>query len=134
MIVLPEEFDSPCARKMTAQGFPVELIPLCARAFNCRHGHITELDARSFQPADVACGAALAGLNQTFRKHEAYSMTLLNQQFLLAQRPIGAPTRETFDYVEKPVSEPGPNQILVKVEYLSIDPAMRGWMNDASAK
>jgi len=133
MIVLPEEFDSPCARKMTAQGFPVELIPLCARAFNCRHGHITELDARSFQPADVACGAALAGLNQTFRKHEAYSMTLLNQQFLLAQRPIGAPTRETFDYVEKPVSAPGPNQILVKVEYLSIDPAMRGWMNDAKS-
>ncbi|WP_448131743.1 NADP-dependent oxidoreductase [Stutzerimonas chloritidismutans] len=60
-------------------------------------------------------------------------MTLLNQQFLLAQRPIGAPTRETFDYVEKPVSEPGPNQILVKVEYLSIDPAMRGWMNDAKS-
>src|SRR3546814_611479 len=133
MIVLPDEFDSPCARKMTAQDFPVELIPLCARAFNCRLGHITELDARSFQPADVACGAALAGLNQTFRKHEAYSMTLLNQQFLLAQRPIGAPTRETFDYVEKPVSEPGPNQLLVKVEYLSLDPARHDWLKAAKS-
>ena len=51
-------------------------------------------------------------------------MTLLNQQFLLAQRPVGAPTRDTFEFVEKPVGEPGPNQILVKVEYLSIDPAM----------
>ena len=60
-------------------------------------------------------------------------MTLLNQQFLLAQRPVGAPTRETFEFVEKPLGEPGPNQILVKVEYLSIDPAMRGWMNDAKS-
>src|SRR3546814_20316526 len=99
MIVLPEEFDSPCARNMTAQGFPVELIPLCARAFNCRHGHIPELDARSFQPADVACGPALAGLNQTFCNHAAYSMTLNNQQFLLAQRPIGAQNRETLHQV-----------------------------------
>ena len=57
-------------------------------------------------------------------------MTLLNQQFLLAQRPVGAPTRETFEFVEKPLGEPGPNQILVKVEYLSIDPAMRGWLSE----
>jgi len=118
---------------MTAYGFPVKLIPLSVRAFHRCHGHITEVDARAFQRPRIPCDTEPGGLNQTFRKYEAFFMTLLNQQFLLAQRPIGAPTRETFDYVEKPVSEPGPNQILVKVEYLSIDPAMRGWMNDAKS-
>ncbi|TLX59390.1 NADP-dependent oxidoreductase [Stutzerimonas nosocomialis] len=60
-------------------------------------------------------------------------MTQTNRQFLLAQRPVGAPTRETFRFAETPLAEPGTNQILVKVEYLSLDPAMRGWMNDAKS-
>src|SRR3990167_4521261 len=57
----------------------------------------------------------------------------LNRQFLLAQRPVGLPSRETFSYVETSVGEPGPGQILVKNAYLSLDPAMRGWMNDAKS-
>lgn len=57
----------------------------------------------------------------------------LNRQFLLAQRPVGLPSRDTFSYVETPVGEPGPGQILVKNLYLSLDPAMRGWMNDAKS-
>jgi len=60
-------------------------------------------------------------------------MSQLNRQFLLAKRPVGAATRETFSYVETPVGEPGPNQILVENLYLSLDPAMRGWMNDAKS-
>jgi NADPH-dependent curcumin reductase CurA len=59
--------------------------------------------------------------------------TQLNRQFLLAQRPVGLPSRDTFSYVENSVGEPGPGQILVKNEYLSLDPAMRGWMNDAKS-
>ena len=60
-------------------------------------------------------------------------MSQINRQFLLAKRPVGAPSRDTFEFVEKPLDEPGPNQILVQVEYLSLDPAMRGWMNDAKS-
>ena len=82
---------------MTAYGFPVKLIPLSVRAFHRCHGHITEVDARAFQRPRIPCDTEPGGLNQTFRKYEAFFMTLLNQQFLLAQRPIGAPTRETFD-------------------------------------
>lgn len=59
--------------------------------------------------------------------------TQVNRQFQLAQRPLGLPSRETFSYVEAPVGEPGPGQILVKNEYLSLDPAMRGWMNDSKS-
>ncbi|WP_447751117.1 NADP-dependent oxidoreductase [Pseudomonas nicosulfuronedens] len=57
----------------------------------------------------------------------------INRQFQLAQRPVGAATRDTFAYVETPVGELGPGQILVKNQYLSLDPAMRGWMNDAKS-
>ncbi len=57
----------------------------------------------------------------------------INRQFLLAQRPVGLPSRETFEFVETPLGEPADGQILVKNAYLSLDPAMRGWMNDAKS-
>ena len=55
---------------------------------------------------------------------------VVNRQFLLASRPKGAPTLENFDLVETPVPEPGDGEILVKTLYLSLDPYMRGRMND----
>ena len=59
--------------------------------------------------------------------------TQTNRQFLLAKRPVGAATRETFTYQQVPVGEPAAGQILVKNEYLSLDPAMRGWMNEGKS-
>ncbi|WP_322844436.1 NADP-dependent oxidoreductase [Pseudomonas sp. B33.4] len=56
-----------------------------------------------------------------------------NRQFLLAKRPVGAANRETFTYQEVPLGEPAANQIMVKNEYLSLDPAMRGWMNEGKS-
>lgn len=60
-------------------------------------------------------------------------MSLINRQFLLAKRPVGRATRDTFNFVETAVGEPGPGQVLVENLYLSLDPAMRGWMNDAKS-
>ena len=57
-------------------------------------------------------------------------MPLINHQFRLAARPVGLPKRSDFNYTEEPVSDPGPGQILVKILYASLDPAMRGWMNE----
>jgi len=58
-------------------------------------------------------------------------MDLVNHQFQLAARPVGLPKPSDWSYVETPVPEPGDGEVLVKVEYISLDPAMRGWMNDA---
>ncbi|MEO6496414.1 MAG: NADP-dependent oxidoreductase [Solirubrobacteraceae bacterium] len=58
-------------------------------------------------------------------------MTRTNQQFRLASRPQGDVRREDFDFVEEPAPEPAEGEALVEIEYLSLDPAMRGWMNDA---
>ena len=54
----------------------------------------------------------------------------LNRQVQLAARPIGLPKDSDWNLVEETVSGPGPGQVLVRNRFLSVDPAMRGWMND----
>ncbi|MGA2321535.1 MAG: NADP-dependent oxidoreductase [Solirubrobacteraceae bacterium] len=55
----------------------------------------------------------------------------VNRQFRLAARPVGLPKPTDWSQTEEPVPEPGDGEVLVKVLYLSLDPAMRGWMNDS---
>jgi NADPH-dependent curcumin reductase len=54
-----------------------------------------------------------------------------NHQFRLAARPEGLPKRSDWDFTEERARDPGEGEVLVKVLYLSLDPAMRGWMNQA---
>jgi NADPH-dependent curcumin reductase CurA len=53
----------------------------------------------------------------------------VNRQVRLKSRPAGIPQADHFEIVETPVPEVGPGQILVRNEYLSVEPAMRGWVN-----
>jgi NADPH-dependent curcumin reductase CurA len=55
----------------------------------------------------------------------------VNHQCRLAARPVGLPQDSDWEFTEEPVGEPGDGEALVKLRYLSLDPAMRGWMNDA---
>src|ERR1700712_4459147 len=54
-----------------------------------------------------------------------------NAQVRLAARPSGLPTDETWEHTSEPVPEPGDGELVVRNLYLSLDPAMRGWLNDA---
>jgi len=54
----------------------------------------------------------------------------VNHQFQLVARPVGLPKPSDWRYTEQAVPEPGDGEVLIKVLYLSLDPAMRGWMND----
>ena len=58
---------------------------------------------------------------------------LTNHQIRLASRPVGLPTRANWSNTTEPVAEPGPGGVLVKTLYLSLDPAMRGWMNEGKS-
>jgi NADPH-dependent curcumin reductase len=58
-------------------------------------------------------------------------MDAVNHQFRLAARPSGLPKPSDWAYTQEPVGEPGDGEVLVKNAYISLDPAMRGWMNDA---
>jgi NADPH-dependent curcumin reductase CurA len=59
--------------------------------------------------------------------------TLTNRQFKLIARPVGLPKRTDFEFTSVPVAEPGAGEVLVKVQYISLDPAMRGWMNEGKS-
>lgn len=52
-----------------------------------------------------------------------------NRQFRLAQRPQGLPKHSDWELVSEDIGAPGDGEILVSIEYISLDPAMRGWMN-----
>jgi NADPH-dependent curcumin reductase len=58
-------------------------------------------------------------------------MPATNHLFRLAARPVGLPKRSDWNYLEEPVRELADGEILVKILYISLDPAMRGWMNEA---
>ena len=58
---------------------------------------------------------------------------LTNRQYRLAARPVGMPKPGDWRFTTEPVSDPAGGQFLVKVLYLSLDPAMRGWMNEGKS-
>jgi NADPH-dependent curcumin reductase CurA len=57
-----------------------------------------------------------------------------NRQVKLVKRPKpGMLTPDVFDVSDAPLPEPGPGQFRVKIHYVSLDPAMRGWVSDAKS-
>jgi NADPH-dependent curcumin reductase CurA len=69
--------------------------------------------------------------------HQEPSMTALaslaNHQVRLAKRPAGMPTPDVWSFTTEPVREPGDGGVVVKTLALSLDPAMRGWMNEGKS-
>jgi len=57
----------------------------------------------------------------------------VNKQFILDSRPAGNVAPGNFRLVEAPVPTPGPGQVLVRHHYLSLDPYMRGRLDDAKS-
>ena len=58
---------------------------------------------------------------------------LMNQQFRLAARPVGLPKDTDWKQITEPLREIVDGEIIVKALYLSLDPAMRGWMNEGKS-
>jgi NADPH-dependent curcumin reductase CurA len=58
---------------------------------------------------------------------------LVNHQLRLASRPSGAIGAQNWQFTEEPVTEPAEGQVLVKTLLLSLDPAMRGWLNEGKS-
>ncbi|MFI1193780.1 NADP-dependent oxidoreductase [Micromonospora sp. NPDC020750] len=57
----------------------------------------------------------------------------VNREIHLASRPQGWPTAENFRLVETEVPTPGPGQLMVRNQFMSVDPYMRGRMNDVKS-
>ncbi len=54
----------------------------------------------------------------------------MNKQLLFVKRPVGEADASTWSLVSQPIPEIKEGEILVKQHYVSLDPAMRGWMNN----
>jgi NADPH-dependent curcumin reductase len=60
-------------------------------------------------------------------------MNSTNHQIRLAARPSGLPKASDWELTTEPVPSPRPGEFVVSVSYLSLDPAMRGWMNASAS-
>jgi NADPH-dependent curcumin reductase CurA len=58
-------------------------------------------------------------------------MTDVNRRLVLTERPTGMVDGSTVGRSDGPVPQPGPGEAMVRVQYLSIDPTIRTWMDDA---
>jgi hypothetical protein len=58
---------------------------------------------------------------------------LVNHQVRLAARPVGLPKASDWQHTEEAVAEPPEGGLVVKVLMISLDPAMRGWMNEGKS-
>ena len=56
---------------------------------------------------------------------------MINKQQILKKRPVGLPDKDTWEFVESKLPELTDGEMLIDQEYISLDPAMRGWINKA---
>lgn len=57
----------------------------------------------------------------------------MNKQIIFKKRPIGFPTEDTWELVSSDMPELADGQVLIEQHYISLDPAMRGWMNEGKS-
>ena len=56
---------------------------------------------------------------------------MINRKLLLKKRPLGLPDEDTWELIDEKIPNLTKGEILIEQEYISLDPAMRGWMNKA---
>ena len=59
--------------------------------------------------------------------------TPMNRQFRLAARPVGLPAPTDWQRTDEPLAPLADGEARVRVQYLSLDPAIRGWMNEGKS-
>jgi NADPH-dependent curcumin reductase CurA len=57
----------------------------------------------------------------------------MNKQLIFQKRPFGLPEADTWKLEENEIQELAEGEVLIQQHYISLDPAMRGWMNDAKS-
>lgn len=57
----------------------------------------------------------------------------MQKQIKLVKRPIGLPTKEDFEFIQAPIAVPAEGEVLVRTVYISVDPYLRGRMNEGKS-
>jgi len=108
--------------------FDVEVVAPCVGLIVSYKGRL-ELVARGGGLRSASRSAVMGGN----RRIPMPQTPDINRRFVLAERPQGPPDENTLRLETGPVPEPGPGEMLVRTRYLSLDPYMRGRMNDAKS-
>ena len=58
---------------------------------------------------------------------------MINKKMILANRPTGIPKENSWNFEKESIPELKDGQIIIKQQYISLDPAMRGWMNNSKS-
>jgi NADPH-dependent curcumin reductase CurA len=61
-------------------------------------------------------------------------MVLVSREVRLRSRPVGMPTLETFELVGVELGAPGPGEVQVRNLWMTVDPAMRRWMDEVDQR
>ncbi len=92
------------------------------------------LKRRDFTLASLAAVGSLATTRAGASDEEGKRPNpSVNRRIVLASRPRGKATIENFRLEEGAVPQPAQGQVLMRTRYLSLDPYMRGRMNDAES-
>ena len=94
---------------------------------------VCQVGDRLFQPIPKWTIMPLNPIRSFLAASQRLRCVMLNKQIILAQRPEGLPKESDFKLVESPIPAPADGQILVRALYLSVDPYMRGRMNDVKS-
>ncbi len=57
----------------------------------------------------------------------------MNKQLILSKRPVGLPDENTWTLESTEIPTPAEGEVLIRQHYISLDPAMRGWMNEGKS-
>ncbi len=57
----------------------------------------------------------------------------MNKQLTLTKRPVGLPEKDTWTLQESEIPTIKEGEVLIRQDYISLDPAMRGWMNEGKS-
>lgn len=60
-------------------------------------------------------------------------MTITNHRYTLAARPVGMPKASDWTFGEQALPALNEGELSIQIQFISLDPAMRGWMNDSRA-
>src|SRR3954471_1884598 len=88
-------------------------------------------DASSAAVAASCSAAATGSARVVLRVGMLTDMPTSSREIQLAARPRGEPADSDFHLAEVEIPDPGPGELLVRNEFMSVDPYMRGRMNDA---
>lgn len=78
---------------------------------------------------DPSAAPSLALLDEPATDVAAPADVPINRRLLLVERPVGAPGLQHFIVDRQPIPEPGPGEVLLRTEVLSLDPTLRARMN-----